>query len=87
MGNGSGQSDMPHAFAPHFGTGHFDAAAVADDALIANFLVFTTITLPVLGGTENALAEQAVLFRAKCPIVNGLWLGYLAIGPDFDLVW
>src|SRR5204862_4863186 len=61
---GRGEVDVAHALAAHAGLGDLDAAAVADDALVLDALVLAAEALPVLLGTEDALAEQAVLLRA-----------------------
>src|SRR4029079_16472905 len=66
--------DVTHALAAHLAQGHFDAAAVADHTAIANALVLAAMTFPVLDRTENALAEQSVLFRLERAIVDCLWL-------------
>ena len=71
--------DVAHALTPDLGTRNFHATAVADDALVADFLVFTTVALPVLGRAEDALAEEPVFFRAQSAVVNRLWLGHLAV--------
>ncbi|MNC20600.1 hypothetical protein D3C75_685560 [compost metagenome] len=57
------QLDMAHTFAAHFSAGNFHAAAVADNALITDAFVFTTVTFPVLLRSKNTLAEQAFFFR------------------------
>src|SRR5438067_796299 len=62
------------------------AAALADDALVADALVLAAVALPVLGGTEDALAEQAVLLRLQRPVVDRLRLGDLAGAPGADLL-
>src|SRR6185503_15374326 len=54
-----GQVDVSHALAAHLGTRDLDAAALADDALVADALVLAAVALPVLCGTEDALAEEA----------------------------
>ncbi len=64
--------------------GHFHATTVTDNALIADFLVFTAMTFPVLARSEDPFAEQAVLFRLQCPVVNGFRLDYFAMGPFSD---
>ena len=61
--------------------GDLDAAAVADLPLVAYLLVLAAVALPVLGRSENALAEQAVTLGLKGTVVNGLGLGDLAGRP------
>ena len=63
VGYRSGQLNVAHALTAHLGLGDLNAATLTDDALVADALVLTTSTLPVTGRSENALAEQAVLFR------------------------
>jgi hypothetical protein len=38
------------------------------------------MTFPILYWTKDPLAEQAAHFRLIGSVVDGLWLGYLAIG-------
>src|SRR6185369_8011701 len=53
-----GEVDVPHALAANLLPRHLDAAALADDALVADALVLAAIALPVLRRTEDALAEE-----------------------------
>ena len=82
----SGEVDVTHALAAHLLARHLDAAALADDALVADALVLAAVALPVLGRTEDALAEQAVALRLQGAVVDGLRLGDLARGPVADLL-
>src|SRR5262245_6544932 len=68
--DGNGELDVTHALATHLAQGHFDAAAVADHTAIPDAFVLTAVAFPVLDGTENALAEQAVLFRLERAVVD-----------------
>jgi hypothetical protein len=77
---------VAHALAAHLGAGHLDAAALADDALEADALVLAAGALPVLGGTEDLLAEQAVLLGLERAVVDGLGLLDLAVRPAANLV-
>ena len=86
VGYRSGQLDVAHALTTHLGLGDLNAATLTDDALVADALVLTTSTLPVTGRSENALAEQAVLFRLQRAVVNGLGLFNLALRPATDIV-
>ncbi len=86
MADRGGKLDMTHPLAADFGARYFDAAFVADDALIANALVLAARALPVLGRTEDALAEQAVALGLQRPIVDGLGLAHLSPRPLPDLV-
>ena len=60
---GRSQLNVAHPLAAHLGAGHFHAAALADLALIADALILAAVALPVLSGSKNALAEQAVALR------------------------
>ena len=84
VADGGSQIDVAHALTAHLGAGDFHAAAVADLALIADLLILAAVALPVLGGPENALAEQAVPFRLQGAVVDGLRLFHLAVGPLAD---
>src|SRR5690606_25310502 len=68
--DGRGQLDVAHALAPHLRPGDLDAAAFADDALEADALVLAAVALPVLGRTEDLLAEQPVLLGLERPVVR-----------------
>ena len=65
VGDRHRELNVAHALAAHAAEGHLDAAAVADDALVADALVLAAVALPVLGGTEDALAEEEI-GRASC---------------------
>src|ERR1019366_7897656 len=71
-----GQLDVAHAVTADFAPGDLDAAALTDDALEADPLVLAAVALPVLGGTEDLLAEQAVLLGTEGPVVDRLRLLY-----------
>ena len=86
VGYGRGQLDVAHALTAHLGLGDLDAALVANDALEAGALVLAAVALPVLGGPEDALAEQAVALRLQRAIVDGFRLGDLAVGPFEDFL-
>ena len=86
VGDRRGQLDVAHPLTAHLGPGDLDATALADDALEADPLVLAAVALPVPGGTEDLLAEQAVLLRLESPVVDGLGLLDLAVGPLADVV-
>ena len=76
--------DVTHALAANLRAGDFDATTFTDDALKTDTLVLTAVALPVLLRTENLLAEEAVLFRLKCAVVDCFWLLDLAVRPRAD---
>ena len=82
----AGQLDVPHPLAADLAAGDLDAALVADDPLVPDPLVLAAVALPVLGGTEDALVEEAVLLRLEGAVVDRLRLGDLARGPALDLI-
>ena len=81
-----GQLDMAHALPADLGPGDLYAAAVADLTLVADLLILAAVALPVLGGSKDPLAEQAVPLRLQSTIVDGLRLLDLAVGPLADLL-
>ena len=81
MGNRRGQLDVAHTLSSHLGAGNLYAAAVADFTLIADPFILATMALPVLGRSENALAEQAVPLGLQGSVIDGFRLLYLAVGP------
>src|SRR3954452_23099395 len=66
--------DVAHALTAHLGPRDLDAAALADDALVADTLVLAAVALPVLGRTEDALAEQPILLGLQRAVVDRLGL-------------
>src|SRR4029453_10941826 len=71
VAHGGGEVDVAHALTAHLGPGDLDAAALADDALVTDPLVLPAVALPVLGRTEDALAEEPVLLGLQRPVVDG----------------
>jgi hypothetical protein len=58
---------------------NFNAAAVADYALVTDRFKLAAVTFPFLGGAEDSFAEKAFLFRTKSPVVDSLRFFYFAI--------
>src|SRR5213075_3541501 len=81
-----GQVHVAHPLAADLGARDLHAAALADDALVADPLVLAAVALPVLGRTEDPLAEEPILLGLERAVVDGLRLGYLAGGPAADLL-
>ncbi len=86
VAHGARELDVSHPLAPDLRAGHLDAALVADDPLVPDPLVLAAVAFPVLGGTEDALVEEAVLLRLERAVVDRLRLGHLSLGPLPDLV-
>ena len=81
-----GEIDVAHALAADLLACDLDAAALTDDPLVANALVLAAVALPVLGRTEDALAEQTVALRLERSVVDRLRLGDLAGRPVANLL-
>src|SRR5690606_19047029 len=81
-----GQLDMAHALTAHARQRDFDAALLADDALVLHALVFAAQALVVLDRTENARAEKAVTLRLERAVVDRLRLFDLAVRPGQNLL-
>ena len=79
-----GQLDVAHALTADLGAGDLDAALVADLTLIADALILAAVAFPVLRGSKNALAEQAVTLGLERAVVDGLGLFHFAGGPGKD---
>src|SRR4029453_17517970 len=83
--DGGGQVHVAHALTADLRARDLHAAALADDALVADCLVLAAVALPVLRGTEDALAEEPVLLGLQRPVVDCLGLRDLAARPRADL--
>ena len=86
MGDRGGQFDVTHPLSSYFCLCDFYAAAVADDALIADALILSAVAFPVLGRSEDPLAEQAVALGLQRSVVDGFGLRDLTVRPASDLV-
>ena len=80
------QRNVAHTLAAHLFLGHLHAAAVADDALVADTLVLAAVALVVLHRAEDPLAEQAVTLGLVGPVVDGFGLQDLAARLGQDLL-
>ena len=85
VGDGGRQLDMAHPLAADAGERDFNAALLADDALVLHPLVLAAQALVVLGRPEDAGAEQAVALGLEGPVVDRLGLLDLPEGPAADL--
>ncbi len=79
--NGNGQLDVPQTFAADIGACNFDAATVADHALVPDTFVLAAAALPVLDGTENPLAEETIFFRLERSVVDRFRFGHFTKAP------
>ncbi len=86
VGHGSGEFDVTHPLTTHLRAGDLDATALADDALEAHALVLAAVALPVPGGTEDLLAEEAVTLGLERAVVDRLRLLDLTVAPRADFL-
>jgi hypothetical protein len=61
---------MSHPFPAYLKVGYFNAAAVADNALIPDRLELAAVALPLLCGSEDPFAKKAVLLGPERPVVD-----------------
>ena len=80
----AGQLDMAQALAADARQRDFHAALVADYAAVLHALVLAAQALPILGGAEDAGAEESVALRLEGPVVDGLRLGDFSVAPAPD---
>ena len=85
MSHRNGELDMSHPFPADLLFSHFNTTSVADDATIADSLVFSAMAFIVLSRTENLLTEQTILLRLVSSIVDGFRLQDLSGRPCFDI--
>ena len=78
---------MSHPLPADLGLDDFHPAFLADDASMFHPLVFTAIALIIFRRAEDLRAEKPVLLRFERPVVNGLRLFHLSVGPRFNLFW
>jgi hypothetical protein len=76
---------MPHSLATNFAARNFNAATLANDALIFDFLIPAAGALPILYRTENPLTEQPVALRLERSVVDCLRLFDFTMGPTHDV--
>jgi hypothetical protein len=76
--------DVPQTLPAHLGLGDLHAAAVADDAAVADALVLAAIALPVLDRSEDLLAEETIPLRLERTVVDGLGLRDFPVRPTPD---
>ena len=77
---------MSHALTAYLCTRHLDAAAGADDPLVADALVLAAVALPVARRAKDAFAEKAVTLRLQGAVVDGLRLLYFTVRPRTNLI-
>ncbi len=73
------KGDVPHAFATDAFLGDFHAAAITDDAAVADPLVFAAMAFPIPHRPENLLTEQTILLGPERPVIDRLGLGHLTV--------
>ena len=78
---------MTHTLTTHLFLGYLNAAAVADDAFVADAFILAAVALPVARRAENALAEEAVALGLIGAVVDSLGLCHLAFRAANDGLW
>ena len=78
---GGGQVDVSHAFASHFGLGHFNTTFLANHAAMLEAFVFATQALIVFDGAKNLGTKKTIAFWLEGAVVDGLWLFDFAERP------
>jgi hypothetical protein len=73
--------DVAKTLAANLAQGNFHAALVADHSAMLHALIFAAQAFPVGDGAKNFGAEQAVPFRLKGAVIDGLRLGNFAVRP------
>ena len=81
MDNRNSQFNMRHAFATDFRKCHFNAAAIAHNPFVLDFLVFSAGTFPVTRRSKDFLAEKTALFRFEGSVVDRFRLLDFSAGP------
>ena len=71
MGNRSSKLNVTHTLSTNGSLGNLNAASVADNTFITDFLIFTTVALPVLARSENSFTEKSVFLRFQGTVVDG----------------
>ena len=84
VGNGSGKLNVTHTLTSYLLGSNLNAALLTDLALKANSLILTAKTFPVLSRAKDTLTEKTVTLCLESTVVDGLCLGYLAVGPRAD---
>src|SRR5688500_8263706 len=79
MCNRYNQFNMTHAFASYLLFGNLNAASVANDPFVADPLIFSTMTFPILHRAKNPLAKQTSHLGLVCSVIDGFRLCHLAM--------
>ncbi len=66
------QVDVTETFTTNLGVDDFHAALVADDTAVLHSLILAADTFKIADGSKNLRAEEAVAFRFKSTVVDGL---------------
>ena len=71
--------NVSHTVSTNTGLSNLNTTFIADNTLILDFLVLTTVALPVFTWSKYSFAEQTISFWLQCSVVNSLWLGNLTM--------
>ena len=78
MRDGCRQLNEAHAVASHPTLCNLNSTAFTNDAAVTDSLVLTAMTFPILGGTKDLFAEQAIHLRLERAVVDGFRLGHFS---------
>ena len=74
MGYGSCKLDVTHSFATNLLLSYLNSALFADLTLVANTLVLSAKTFPVLSRTKDLFAEKSVAFSLEGTVIYSFGL-------------
>ena len=83
MSNRYHQLNVAHTLTAYFLLGYLYTTTVADNTLVTNSLVFTTVAFVILYRTENTLAKQTVPFGLVGPVIDLVSEPLRKILPEF----
>ena len=78
---------MTHPLTAYPAGRHFNTTLIADNAFVADALIFATGAFPVLHRTKDALTKKAITFRAQRAVVDRFRLGNFPVAPFPNLFW
>ena len=87
MRDGCREGNVPQALTTYSTLDHLNAALLTDHTTVLHALVLAAQALVVLHWPKDLGAEQTIALRLKSPIINGLRLFDLSMGPVPDLLW
>ena len=84
VGNRNCKFNVSHTFTTDFAQSNFHTATVADDTFVLDPFVFSAVTFPVAGRSENTFTEQTAFFRLQTSVIDGFRILNLTVTPGPD---